>query len=246
MADWTAATRYLHHHSECPVKANAAIVPAGTNGSITVYASDLTHVIIDVSGYFVPATTASSLFVYPQPHARSGHLKQYRPGPLGQPYLQALQSPSFPLLSSSCNLPSTAQAYSLNFTVVPRGSSLGYCSSWPTGQPQPFVSTSAIDFTGTVVANAAIVGAGTNGEHNRFRCTDYTDVIIDINGYFAPQQTGHSSLYSITCCAGRLDTRLKGLACPSTEHRLLHLLNLSQCPLPSQAQTFVFNAICRS
>jgi hypothetical protein len=34
--------------------ANAAIVPAGADGSITLYSSNATHVIIDINGYFRP------------------------------------------------------------------------------------------------------------------------------------------------------------------------------------------------
>ena len=41
------------------VVANAAIIPAGTNGSITVYAAGATDVIIDITGYFAPPSTAA-------------------------------------------------------------------------------------------------------------------------------------------------------------------------------------------
>jgi hypothetical protein len=34
------------------VLANAAIVPAGQGGSLDVYVTDRTHVIIDINGYF--------------------------------------------------------------------------------------------------------------------------------------------------------------------------------------------------
>jgi hypothetical protein len=34
--------------------ANAAIVPAGTNGAISIYVTDNTHVILDIDGYFAP------------------------------------------------------------------------------------------------------------------------------------------------------------------------------------------------
>jgi hypothetical protein len=55
---------------------------------------------------------------------------------------------------------------------------------WPTGQGQPYVSTlNSVD--GSVVANAAIVPAGTNGSVSVF-ADGTTDVILDINGYFAP------------------------------------------------------------
>src|SRR5262249_38771640 len=56
---------------------------------------------------------------------------------------------------------------------------------WPTGVPQPVVST-LNSFLGTVVSNAAIVPAGTSGSVNVF-VTNNTDLIIDINGYYAPQ-----------------------------------------------------------
>lgn len=42
---------------------------------------------------------------------------------------------------SACGIPATASAYSLNITVVPRAGTLGYLTVWPTGQPQPVVST---------------------------------------------------------------------------------------------------------
>ena len=32
--------------------ANAAIVPAGTNGAISVFVTNQTHVILDTDGYF--------------------------------------------------------------------------------------------------------------------------------------------------------------------------------------------------
>jgi hypothetical protein len=36
------------------VVANAALVPAGTSGSVGVYVSNPTDLIIDVNGYFAP------------------------------------------------------------------------------------------------------------------------------------------------------------------------------------------------
>jgi hypothetical protein len=53
-------------------------------------------------------------------------------------------------------------AYSLNLTAIPY-EPLNFLSVWPAGQSQPVVSTLNSP-TGTVVANAAMVGAGDNGE----------------------------------------------------------------------------------
>ena len=64
---------------------------------------------------------------------------------------------------------------------------------WPTGQTRPLVST-LNDVPGTIIANAAIVPAGTSGDVSVYPSND-TDVIIDINGYFAPAGPGGLSLY---------------------------------------------------
>ena len=62
---------------------------------------------------------------------------------------------------------------------------LAYLTIWPAGQSQPLVSTlNSLD--GSIVANAAIVPAGALGGAVSVFVTDDTDVIIDINGYFAP------------------------------------------------------------
>ena len=47
----------------------------------------------------------------------------------------------------------------------------------------PNVST--LNYTAGIVANAAVVPAGTNGAINVY-ATFTTDVLFDINGYFAP------------------------------------------------------------
>ena len=85
-------------------------------------------------------------------------------------------------------------------TVVPQGP-LGYLTAWPTGQTQPVVSTlNSLD--GTVLANAAIVPAGTGGAVSFF-ASDTTDLVVDINGYFAsPGATRAQLLYGDPVPAG--------------------------------------------
>ena len=104
-------------------------------------------------------------------------------GAFGPPSLTGGVGRTFPLQSSTtCSIPTTAQAYSLNITVVPPGS-LGYITVWPTGQPRPVVST-LNSLQGFIVANAAIVPAGTSGSIDVY-ASNATDLIIDINGYYA-------------------------------------------------------------
>ncbi|HLJ49796.1 MAG TPA: hypothetical protein VKU01_27470 [Bryobacteraceae bacterium] len=179
------------------IVANAAIVPAGTQGAINVYASDPTDVIIDINGYFAASTVSGGLAFYALTPCRVVDTRN-AVGPLGGPFLHGNTSRSFPISSSSCGVPGSALAYSFNITVVPRRP-LGYLSTWPTGQTQPVVST-LNSSDGSIVANAAIVPAGTSGAVS-FYVTDDTDVIIDINGYFGPPGSpAAQSLYTVTPC----------------------------------------------
>ncbi len=179
------------------VVANAAIVPAGTGGAVSVYVTNPTDVILDINGYFDTSTGATSYAFYPATPCRVADTRNAT-GQFGGPTMQANQSRDFPIPLSSCDIPATARAYSLNFTVVPQGF-LGYLATWPTGQTQPNVST-LNSYTGSVVANAALVPAGTNESISVF-VTNPTDVILDINGYFgAPGSPNALSFYPVTPC----------------------------------------------
>ena len=230
------------------VKADAAIVPAGASGAISIFANMATtastDVIVDINGYFVPASDTNALVFYPMTPCRVVDTRKGT-GPLGGPDLTANQTRDFPLLSSTnCSIPSAAQAYSVNFTVVPT-KALGYLTAWPADQAQPVVST-LNDTTGTIVANAAIVPAAQTkgngygiGDIKLF-VTDATAVIIDINGYFAPEDTGGLSLYTVAPCRV-LDTRKTTGAFNGT---LVPPVNVvaSPCGVANTAQGFVLNA----
>ena len=68
------------------------------------------------------------------------------------------------------------------------------------------------NLTGTIVANAAIVPAGTGGEISVYPSND-TDLVIDINGYFATPGPGGLSLYPAAPCRV-IDTRKIGSGQP--------------------------------
>jgi DNA-binding beta-propeller fold protein YncE len=216
------------------IKANAAIVAGGTSEAVSVYASSTTDVILDVNGYFVPAPNPVALAFYPLPPCRVADSRK-PDGPLGGPYLQGNQQRDFPVTqAAACNIPNTALAYSLNFTVIPKPA-LGFLSVWPKGLPQPLVST-LNDLTGTIVANAAIVPAGTGGDITTFVTND-TDLVIDINGYFAPAGPGGQSLYAPTVCRV-LDTRHGGGPFSGT---FVAGVVSAACSAPSTAGAFVLN-----
>src|SRR5882757_343101 len=119
-------------------------------------------------------------------------------GSLGGPMLAAGSARSFVIPSSSCNIPATALAYALNFTVVPPAP-LGFITVWPTGQAQPG-TVLLTSFDGRVKANAAIVAAGTSGGVSVYS-TNKTHLVIDITGYFvAATNTSALAFYPVSPC----------------------------------------------
>ncbi len=223
-------------NSDGRIKANAAIVPAGLNGGVDVYVTNQTHFVMDISGYFVPSATSSGMQFFPLTPCRVADTRGTA-GALGGPSLSAGQTRDFPVLSSACNVPSTAQAYSLNFTVVPH-EPLNYLAGWPTGQGQP--PTSIVNApNGTVTANAAIVPVGSNGSITTF-ASNNTDVVIDINGYFAPPATGGANFYTLAPCRV-IDTRNPAGSSPFSGTLLIDVKD-SGCGAPSTAQAYALNA----
>jgi YVTN family beta-propeller protein len=223
------------------IKANAAIVPAGASGKISVFATNTTNVVLDVDGYFAPVSS-STLAFYPLPPCRVADTRMSNfPQGLGPPFLPGGQERDFPILNAAtCNIPSSGvAAYSLNFSVVPHAP-LGYLTVWPTGGSRPTVST-LNDLPGTIIANAAIVAAGAGGQVSVYPASD-TDLVIDINGYFAPAGPHGLSLYGVQPCRV-IDTRHMGSRQPfsGTLSPPVDVVDTG-CAASSLAQAYVFNA----
>jgi hypothetical protein len=217
------------------VKAAAAIVPAGTSGGLCFFSTNDTDLVLDINGYFVPNTSTTALAFFPVTPCRVVDTR-LPAGPLGGPAIAGATSRTFPV-KTACNLPATAKAYSMNFTAVPQGP-LGFLTTWPADQPQPLVSTLNANLGG-VTANAAIVPAAANGDISVF-VSNPSDVVIDVNGYFAAPAAGGLSLFPLTPCRV-LDTRTSPVA-PPTASPFNVSVALSGCGAPASAQSFVLNA----
>lgn len=224
-------------NSDGRVKANAAILPAGTDagGSVNVYVTNATQFVLDIDGYFIqPGGTQTGLDFYNITPCRIADTRKAN-GPLGGPSMSAGSTRSFPV-ATACNIPAAATAYSLNFTVVPKGA-VGYITAWPEGQTKPLASV-LNDPTGTTVANAAIIPAGTPSGGVSVYTTDNTDLVIDINGYFAAPGTNGLTLYTLSPCRV-LDTRNAGGA---FDGKLVVNVETSSCNVNASAQAYVLNA----
>ena len=224
------------------IKANAAVVPAGSSGQVSVFVTHTTDVLLDINGYFVPASGSSNLAFYPVTPCRITDTRSTA-GPFGGPSMTAGQTRSFTIPSAGCGIPASAQAYALNMTVVPPGP-LSFLTTWPAGQAQPVVSTLNA-FTGAVTANAAIVPAGSSGAVSVY-VTHQTDLLIDINGYFAPPGSpGELLFYPVSPCRIS-DTRnaagpFGGPAMAAGQTRSYPVTS-SGCGLPSAAKAYSLNA----
>ena len=156
----------------------------GRGGAVSVYVTNTTNVVLDINGYFAPVS-ASTLAFYPLTPCRVADTRKasFPPG-LGPPYLQGIQEREFPILNA------TSLQHSLHrsrlFAELLRGAprAAGLHDGLAHGSIGLLVST-LNDIPGTIIANAAIVPAGSGGDISVYPSND-TDVIIDINGYFAP------------------------------------------------------------
>jgi hypothetical protein len=156
------------------IVANAALVPAGQSGGVSVFPSSDTDLVVDINGYFAPPGQGGLSF-YPATPCRVLDTRQVGDG---QPFAGQRR---IDVALSACAPSTTAQAYVFNTTVVPPAS-LGFITLWPDGQGRPVVSTlNAID--GAITSNMAIVPTA-NGSIDVF-ASNLTQLILDISGYFS-------------------------------------------------------------
>ena len=153
--------------------ANAAIVPAGSGGGISVYASDSAQLVVDLDGYFA-AAQSGGLSLYPTAPCRVIDTRNNGGQFQGEKTVN--------VVDSICAPPAGAQAYVFNTTVVPPGP-MHYLTLWADAGTQPNASTlNAID--GQITSNMAIV-PNTDGKTDAY-AFDATQLILDISSYFAP------------------------------------------------------------
>ena len=213
------------------IKANAAIVPAGYQGGVSIFVTDTSNVILDVNGYFT-APASGTLQYYKVTPCR---IVDTRNGQ-DQGSLQAGKERDYNI-AGTCGIPSSAKAYSFNVTAVPSKGPLDYLTVWPKGTTQPVVST-LNNNTGTIVANAAIVPAGPDNATAFYANDNQTDLLVDVDGYFAAPGTGGLSLYTQVPCRV-LDTRQSG---SGFNGQITVPVETSACAPPSNAGGYIFNA----
>jgi len=106
------------------------------------------------------------------------------PAGYGPPLLSTGVSRDF-TFAGRCGIPVNAQAVSANVTATGTGGA-GYILTYPAGgsPPAPLVSTVNYSSAGATVANAAVVVLGTGGAATFVGMNVFTDVVIDVNGFY--------------------------------------------------------------
>jgi hypothetical protein len=221
--------------------ANSAIVKAGTNGAIQVYASDATDLLIDVAGYYTDNPAVSNLVYYPLTPCRviDTRLDYRQPGPFGPPSMATRETRRFRFPASPCRVPEGAAAYSMTITVAPQGP-LQFLTAWPAGRVQPNVS-SINSPVGRVLANSVILPASADGSIDVFTFNQ-ADFLIDINGYFAPDDGVNGQYYfPVTQCRASDSTASGGIYADDTT-RTIAVPSAAGCSgIPVTARGYAMN-----
>ncbi|MEO5841465.1 MAG: hypothetical protein ABIQ73_16385 [Acidimicrobiales bacterium] len=167
--------------------ANAVIAKVGVGGSVCVYTSAATQLIVDVNAYYRDSTAFGSLV--------PARLLDTRPD---SPTVDGLYENLGPLeanevtqlsVAGRAGVPANATAIALNVTVN-QAQAPGYITAFPCGSPQP--NASNVNFeAGSTIPNAVVVKIGVAG-NVCFFASAATQLIVDVNAYFRDSSSSAS------------------------------------------------------
>ncbi len=187
-----------NNYSVGETRANGALLSLGADGNLSLFTSNSVHIIVDVSGEFYPATTATGGRYVPIPPAR---VLDTRDG--GGPALSANASVTVALPSG---VPPDATAMAVILTIT--GSrDAGFLSAYPQGTPRPLVSSLNTDAGRQTRTASQIVPVSSSG------LTVFSNagghIIVDVVGYFSGPSAaaGTTGLFIPAMPVRILDTR---------------------------------------
>lgn len=155
---------------------NAVVVKPGAQGSVCVFASAATHVVVDLNGYFPSGAVYVGLVPFRAADTRDGT-------GVARAVVKAGTTLSVPVAPRQ-TVPEQAMAVSANVTVT-EPDRAGFVTVWPCGEPKPWASN--LNFVpGQTVPNAVIAGVGDGGAICLFT-TATTHLLVDVGGYFTEE-----------------------------------------------------------
>jgi len=160
---------------------NGVVAPIGSNGSVCLYSSQATELIVDVAGWF-----EGEAFVGATPQ-RLVDTRDGTGGQLGQLVdeaplvVQATGIAATTATGVGTTIPSTAGTVALNVTAV-NPDSPGFITVYPCDAPRPLASN--LNFVaGQVVANGVLAPVSSSGQVCLYSQSP-TDIIVDLAGWF--------------------------------------------------------------
>ncbi len=190
--------------------ANQVTVELGANGAVDLFSQSGTHLVADVQGYYLSATSsrAGRFVAAPTPHrlldTRDGTGAAV--GPLGVGgRVDLLARGAGPIPASGVS------AIVLNLTGV-NGSIPGFVTAWPSGAPRPDASSLNLA-AGEVRPNLVTVPLGADGRISLFTQAP-GHLVADVIGWFTDNTSPESSagLFVPVSPTRVLDTRTARLA----------------------------------
>ena len=162
--------------------ATHAIVPLGSDGTISVFTFSSAHIVVDVMGYLTgPGAGVASAGRFVPITPDRFYDSRVAPNAMHP----AGSTVTVPLAGGSLAVPAGASAISMNLTSD-QAAGPGFLTAYPADGSFPLSSN--LNFvTATTVANAGLVKLSTIGTLNTF-VNIATHVIIDVNGYFTGTQ----------------------------------------------------------
>jgi photosystem II stability/assembly factor-like uncharacterized protein len=163
---------------------NAAVVELSTTGSVCLYSSAATHLIVDVSGYFAAATSVVAIGPLRLMDSRSGTVSatydgRFRGiGPLRAGSTTALQ------VVGRAEVQEATRVALLNVTAT-EVSAPGYVTLWPCDRSRPLVSNLNVA-PGRTVANLAVANLSKADGTVCLYVSAEMELVVDIVGYVDP------------------------------------------------------------
>jgi hypothetical protein len=189
------------------VVANLVTVQVGAGATVQVFASVGTHVIVDLAGYYTPASSATvGRYVST---AAQRVLDTRSPGGAKAGKLVAGETVVLPV-GTIAALPADAIAVVVKMTVTD-ALGRGFWTMYPDGSGQPNVSNVNANAVGETISNQVIVALGSG--RVRIFAERGGHVIVDVVGYYtgASAPPGTDGLFTPVSPGRVLDTRA-GLA----------------------------------
>ncbi|MBD1590451.1 hypothetical protein HC744_00145 [Arthrobacter sp. S1_S22] len=225
----TSNVNYIRGHNV----ANSITVPIGEEGKVTLLntSSDSTHLIADVSGYYIGGVpTVAGAFV---PMVPSRFLDtRVTSSPVGPDSTVSFQ------VTGEEGVPANASSVIFNLTVADT-KSFGHVRAYPSGTTAPETSNVNYD-RGQIVPNSVTVPIGADGKVTLLNTSsDSTHLIADVSGYYIGGTPTAKGAFVPRIPSRFLDTRETGSAAGPDSTLSFQVAGASG--IPAKVAAVVFN-----